>query len=90
MGQLAPVQSEALDPLVPPVVAEALPLPLPEADAPELGDVGALVLPPLPVEAPAVPLLPALLPLCAQAAASMAAATATPIAFKTIWNLLGW
>ena len=87
MGQLAPVQSEALDPVVPPVVAEALPLP--EADAPELGEVvGALVLPPLPVEAPA--LLPALLPLCAQAVASMAAATATPIAFKTIWNLLGW
>ena len=77
-GQSAPVQSEALDPAVLPcVVAEALPLP--EAEAPELGDVG-VVLAPLPVEAPA----DVLLPLEAHPAASMAAATAIPIAFKTI------
>ena len=84
MGQSAPTQSEALEPLAPPgVVAEALPLP--EADAPVLGDPGVLVLPPLPVEAPA----DVLLPLCAQAAASMAAVTASPIAFKVMWNLQG-
>ena len=83
MGQLAPVQSDALDPdALPCVVAEALPLP--EADAPELGDVGVALVPP-PLEAPA----DVLLPLDAQPAASMAAAMATPIAFRTIETSLG-
>ena len=72
------MQSEALDPDAL-VVAEALPLP--EADAPELGDVGVALVP-LPVEAPA----DVLLPLEAQPAASMAAAMATPIAFRTIYE----
>jgi hypothetical protein len=45
LGQLAPVQSEALEPdALPCVVDEALPLP--EADAPELGDVGVALVPP--------------------------------------------
>ena len=68
------MQSAELEPELPCVLAEALP---------ELGDAGE-VLAPLPVEAPADVLLPALLPLCAHAAASMAAATATPIAFNAI------
>jgi hypothetical protein len=76
LGQSAPVQSEALDPVALP---EAEALPLPEAEAPELGDAGA-GLAPLPVEAPA----DVLLPLEAHPVASMAAATATPIPFNTI------
>ena len=84
MGQLAPVQSEALDPdALPCVVDEALLLP--DADAPELGDAGVVVLVPPPVEAPAE----VLLSLDAQPAASMAAAMATPIAFRTIETSLG-
>ncbi len=83
LGQLAPVQSEELEAALPCVVAEALPLP--EAEAPELGDAGVVLLP-LPVDAPA----DVLLPLCAHAVASTAAATATPIAFNIIGTSLGW
>jgi hypothetical protein len=75
LAQSAPAQSEELEVALPCVVVEALP----EAEAPELGDAG-VVLAPLPVDAPA----DVLLPLEAHPAASMAAATATPIAFKTI------
>jgi hypothetical protein len=79
LGQSAPVHSAELEAELPCVLVEALPLALPEAEAPELGDAG-VVLPPLePAE-----VLPAPLPLCAQAVASMAATTATPIAFNAI------
>jgi hypothetical protein len=82
LGQSAPLQSE-LEAALPCVVVEALPLL--EAEAPELGDAG-VVLAPLPVEAPA----DVLLPLEAHPVASVAAATATPIAFKIIGTSLGW
>jgi len=81
LAQLAPVQSEELEAALPCVLAEGPP----DAEAPELGDAG-VVLAPLPVEAPD----DLLLPLCAHAVASMAAATATPIALKTIKTSLGW
>jgi hypothetical protein len=81
LGQLAPVQSEELEAALPCVVAEALPLP--EAEAPELGDAGVVL---LPLDAPA----DVLLPLCAHAVASLAAATAIPIAFNIIGTSLDW
>ncbi|HJY78134.1 MAG TPA: hypothetical protein VKE95_15965 [Burkholderiales bacterium] len=70
LGQSAPVQFAELE--APP-----------EAEVPELGDDG-VVLPPLPVEAPTDVPLPALPPLCAHAAASVATAKATAIAFNAI------
>lgn len=83
------MQSDELEEALPCLLAEAPPpeaeaLPLPEAEEPELGEVGVLLDP--------LPLAPAdvLLPLCAHAMASIAAAIAAPIAFKFIETSLGW
>ena len=70
--------------VLPCVVADALPLP--DAEALPLGVEGdVVVLAPVVVVPSALLPLPALLPLCAHATLSNAAATATPIVFSTIW-----